>query len=57
MQKWQAQISVNGVTKNLGFFQTKEAAALRYNKHAKRIWGQFAPLNDIPNARLYRLIG
>lgn len=46
--KWAAQISVNKKRKGLGYFSTKEEAALAYNSAAVRFHGEFAWLNTIP---------
>lgn len=40
--KWRAQISVNGRTKNLGYFYTKEEAYAVYCAAANKYYGEFA---------------
>jgi len=44
---WIAQISFNGVSIHLGSFVSAEDAAREYNKHALKIQGEFAVLNEI----------
>lgn len=44
-KKWQAQISVDGVRKNLGFFLDKTDAALAYDAAAVEHYGEFAMTN------------
>jgi hypothetical protein len=41
VKKWQAQISVRGVTKYLGCFPTPEAASAVYEAKATEIFGEF----------------
>lgn len=40
--KWRAQIMVNGKSKNLGRFQTREEAMAAYANAAEKAWGDFA---------------
>lgn len=44
---WQAKIGFNGKQLHLGLFDTKEQAALSYNQHAIKYYGEFANLNII----------
>lgn len=44
-KKWQVGICVNGVLKNLGYFSNKKEAAKTYDKHAKKLFGEFAKTN------------
>jgi len=45
--KWRAHIKVNGVSKHIEYSETKEEAALAYNKAAIEYFGEFARLNVI----------
>lgn len=45
IKKWQAQGYINYKHKFLGYFKTKEEAALAYNEFAKKCYGEFARLN------------
>lgn len=47
MNKWCSKITINGVSKHLGTFQTKEDAARAYNEAAKLYHGEFAVLNEL----------
>jgi hypothetical protein len=44
---WRARIFENGREKMLGYFATREGAALAYNNAAIRLHGEFARLNAI----------
>lgn len=44
-KKWKAQISINGITRSLGFWCMEEVAALAYDMTAIREHGEFAVLN------------
>lgn len=44
--KWRASITVNGVTRNLGRYKTKEEAAAAYDNAALSVWGSHAKLNE-----------
>lgn len=44
---WQAKINLLGKRISLGYYATKEEAAIAYNEGAKRFAGEFANLNDI----------
>ncbi len=46
MQKWQAGIKVNGKATGLGYFNSKENAALAYNFAAVKAFGEFAHFNS-----------
>ena len=45
--KWKAYTKVNMKSKHLGYYDTKEEAALAYNDFAKKTFGEFCYLNDI----------
>jgi hypothetical protein len=44
---WGAQISIDGVTKNLGTYKYERDAAKSYNSAAKKRFGKFAVLNNV----------
>ena len=45
---WASQIMVNGEKKHLGIFRDEEKAAYAYNLAAKKYFGEYAKLNDLP---------
>lgn len=47
LNKWSAQIGVNGKSQYLGLFLSKHDAARAYNAAALAAWGEFAYLNEI----------
>lgn len=47
MRKWWAQITVRKVHHNLGYHDTPEQAALRYNEAARHYFGEFAYINEV----------
>ena len=40
--RWRAQIMINGKSKNLGRFKTRDEAMVAYEKAAKEAWGDYA---------------
>lgn len=46
-KKWQARIMKDYKQKHLGYFNTKQEAAIAYNETAKQYHGEFAKLNNI----------
>jgi hypothetical protein len=46
-EKWRAVIKAEGKYKHLGYFPTKELAALAYNEAAVKYFGEFARTNNI----------
>jgi len=44
---WRAQCNQNGKTRTLGYFKTKEEAAIAYNEFAVAAYGEFAILNNM----------
>lgn len=46
-KKWQAYFKFNGKQKSIGVFETKQEAALAYNKKVLAVFGEFAKLNII----------
>ncbi len=46
-KKWRVTISQNNKSRNLGYYTSKDEAALVYNKYAKQLYGKFARLNKL----------
>jgi hypothetical protein len=44
-KKWVAQIRIDGITRYLGSFDIEKDAALRYDKEARKLFGEFALTN------------
>lgn len=47
IRRWRAVISVNNKSIHIGYFKTKEHAALAYNDAAKKYGGEFVLLNEV----------
>lgn len=45
-QKWRARIHINGATKHIGLFASKEAAQIAYRKAAVKYFGAFVNTNS-----------
>ena len=56
-RKWRAQITLKNKQLHLGYFNTPEQAALAYNEAAKRLHGEFAYLNAIPDSPIENALG
>lgn len=46
-RKWRSRIAVNGRDTHIGWFYTKEEAAIAYNQASKKYYGNFSYLNKI----------
>ena len=46
-ERWKATIQINGKSKHLAVFKTKEEAAPCYNKNATLLFGKYATLNNV----------
>lgn len=44
---WHARLTYNGTSINIGCFKTEKEAAIAYNIHAVKYFGEFALLNDV----------
>ncbi|AGY48352.1 HNH-AP2 endonuclease II [Bacillus phage Slash] len=49
---WIAKIAEGKTTKTIGYFNEEESAAFAYNLFAKRKYGEYAFLNDVPKEKL-----
>jgi len=47
-KKWRAQIMKDYKQMHIGYFEYSTDAAIAYNEAAKRLFGEFAQLNQIP---------
>jgi hypothetical protein len=45
--KWRARLHYKGTEVHIGLFESKEEAALAYNKKAEEMYGEYARLNEI----------
>jgi len=45
--KWRSQIQCFGKKEFLGFFESKQEAAIAYNKRATELFGEYARLNGV----------
>jgi len=48
LNRWKAYVRYHGQYVTLGYFPTKEAAALAYNAEARRLFGPHTHLNQVP---------
>lgn len=48
---WRARIKIDGRDITIGYFETKEEAALAWNEQAILAWGEYANLNQISEER------
>jgi len=52
-ETYKSQIHVSGKQISIGYYKTPEAAAIAYNTVAKKLFGEFARLNKVPNPEKY----
>ena len=46
--RWSSRIVCHGKTYFLGLYHSEKAAAIAYNRAARRLFGEFAKLNEFP---------
>lgn len=52
---WEAAIRQDSRITNLGFYENEIAAASAYNDYARKLWGEYAVLNDITEVDYRRM--
>lgn len=55
MGLWEAAIRKDNVITNLGAYDDEIAAASAYNEYARKMWGEYAVLNDIEEVDFRRM--
>ena len=55
MGLWEAAIRKDGVITTIGAFDDEVAAASAYNEYARKLWGEYAVLNDIVEVDFRRM--
>ncbi len=55
MELWEAAIRKDGIQTAIGAFNDEVAAASAYNDYARKMWGEYAALNDIEEVDYKRM--